>query len=273
MVKFLQALDEQQIHRHPDGATPIGVSSEESGLALCRFVAHVVRLTVDPQRIRPIGERARDAADAVRREKVLLVKRLTKKRFHPMSTEKREKPPFAAPRLIPTRNKRGHLRSFTEEPLKALAKDWELREDFRLDRLNCKERNQSDDREDLDGLDATVGHAHEVVVKAVVLIPEPDVFAAHLRHRFGDLQEVLEELRRHVLVKRPIMREFNRHAHHREREHRHPTRSVGLLQSAAAGEGLRAIEDADVVEAEESTLEDVSAGGVLSIDPPGEVEE
>ena len=39
------------------------------------------------------------------------------------------------------------------------------------------------------------------------------------------------------------------------------------------GSGVDAIEDADVVEAEEAALEDVVALGVLAVDPPGEVEQ
>ncbi|MDC4224173.1 MAG: hypothetical protein MPW15_08085 [Candidatus Manganitrophus sp.] len=38
------------------------------------------------------------------------------------------------------------------------------------------------------------------------------------------------------------------------------------------GSGGAAVEDADVVEAEEAALEDVPALGVLAVHPPGEVE-
>ena len=39
------------------------------------------------------------------------------------------------------------------------------------------------------------------------------------------------------------------------------------------GSGADAVEDADVVEAEEAALEDVAALGVLAVHPPGEVEQ
>ena len=42
---------------------------------------------------------------------------------------------------------------------------------------------------------------------------------------------------------------------------------------AAGGQRCAAVEDADVVEAEEAALEDVVAVGVLAVDPPGEVEQ
>ena len=56
-------------------------------------------------------------------------------------------------------------------------------------------------------------------------------------------------------------------------EERHPGRAVGLLEVAAGRQRRAAIEDADVVEPEEAALEDVVAGAILAIDPPGEVEQ
>jgi hypothetical protein len=52
---------------------------------------------------------------------------------------------------------------------------------------------------------------------------------------------------------------------------RHPRGAVGLVEVAAGGQRGAAVEDADVVEAEEAALEDVVAVGVLAVDPPGEV--
>ena len=48
---------------------------------------------------------------------------------------------------------------------------------------------------------------------------------------------------------------------------------VGLLEPALDRERRRAVDGADVVQAEEPALEDVVAGGVLPVDPPGEVQE
>jgi hypothetical protein len=48
----------------------------------------------------------------------------------------------------------------------------------------------------------------------------------------------------------------------------HPRRAVRLLEVAAGGERLGAVEDADVVEAEEAAREDVLSLGVLAVHPP-----
>src|SRR5205814_2836064 len=53
---------------------------------------------------------------------------------------------------------------------------------------------------------------------------------------------------------------------------RHPGGAVGLLQRAAGGQLRAAVEDADVVETQKAAGEDVAPGGVLTIDPPVEVQ-
>ena len=48
----------------------------------------------------------------------------------------------------------------------------------------------------------------------------------------------------------------------------HPGGGIGLLQDA--DRQVRAVDWADVIQAEEATLEQVVALGVLPVDPPGE---
>ena len=68
-----------------------------------------------------------------------------------------------------------------------------------------------------------------------------------------------------------VPRQLDRDLQHPLAVERHPRRAVGLLERAAARQRRRAVEDADVVEAEEAALEQVAAVGVLAVDPPGEV--
>ncbi len=56
-------------------------------------------------------------------------------------------------------------------------------------------------------------------------------------------------------------------------EESHPRRAVRLLQVPARRQRRAAIEDADVVEAEEASLEDMLAETVLAVHPPGEVQQ
>ena len=67
--------------------------------------------------------------------------------------------------------------------------------------------------------------------------------------------------------------EFHGEFQHVLAEEGHPGRAVRLLQVAAGGQRGAAVEDADVVEAEEAALEDVLAEAVLAVHPPGEVQQ
>ncbi len=120
---------------------------------------------------------------------------------------------------------------------------------------------------------AAVGQVQHVVVEAVGFVPHACVARAQMVDGVGDVEEVLPELARDVLVGRVLAREFQGDGHQVEAVHRHPARAVGLLDEAAAGQRLAAVEDADVVEAQEAALENVLALGVLAVHPPGEIQQ
>ena len=102
-----------------------------------------------------------------------------------------------------------------------------------------------------------------------MLVPQA-VFAGFV-HGAGDVQKMLEELAGDVLVGAIVFGQIEGEGQHVQAVHGHPTGAVGLFDDAAGGQRGGAIEDADVVEAEEASFEDVIAGGVFAIDPPGEV--
>ena len=70
-----------------------------------------------------------------------------------------------------------------------------------------------------------------------------------------------------------MLRQLERDAQHVQAVHRHPAGAVGLLDVAAGGQRRAAIEDADVVQAQESALENVVALCVLAVHPPGEIQQ
>src|SRR5439155_12187838 len=81
------------------------------------------------------------------------------------------------------------------------------------------------------------------------------------------------ELRREILVDGIVLGELERHRQHRGAVEGHPGSAVGLLEVAAGRQRLRAVEDSDVVEAEEAAGEEVLAFSVLAVHPPREVEQ
>jgi hypothetical protein len=82
---------------------------------------------------------------------------------------------------------------------------------------------------------------------------------------------VLKELGRDILVCPPILSQLESNVEHAQAVECHPASAVGLLQDTAGRKRLGAVKDADIVEAEETSLEQILAFHVLSINPPGKV--
>ena len=84
---------------------------------------------------------------------------------------------------------------------------------------------------------------------------------------------MLVELRRHLLTDGVVQRQLEGDLEHGLAVEGHPRRSVRLLEVSAGRQGSAAVEDTDVVEAQEAALEHVRAGRILAVHPPGEVDE
>ena len=67
-------------------------------------------------------------------------------------------------------------------------------------------------------------------------------------------------------------RELDSDLQHHRCEEGHPRGAVGLLQVAAGWQRAAAIEDADVIQAEEPSREYVVAIDILAVHPPGEIQ-
>src|SRR5207302_6861292 len=92
-------------------------------------------------------------------------------------------------------------------------------------------------------------------------------------HRLCDVHKMLKELAGHVFVSRVVESQLQRHSQQVERVHRHPACAVGLLQKSARGQGLGAVENTDVVQAQKAALKKIVPLGVLAVHPPGEVQQ
>ena len=121
-----------------------------------------------------------------------------------------------------------------------------------LERFDGKERDQADHRPHAQRDGAAIAGDQLVVVELILLVPERRSVFAHVVHRVGDAQEMLEELAGDVLVDRVVDRELECDAQEVQAVHRHPGGGVGLVEMAAAGKRFAAIEDADVVQAQKT---------------------
>src|SRR5215831_14739081 len=112
----------------------------------------------------------------------------------------------------------------------------------------------------------------DVVEETVFVVPHGVAAIAAMAHGPRNIEEVLPKLAGDVLVGGVSARELECDGQHVQRVHRHPRRAVRLLNVASGRKGRAAVEYADVVEAEEAALEDVHSFGVLSVDPPREIQ-
>ena len=135
-----------------------------------------------------------------------------------------------------------------------LLKPSSLAEHFRLEDRHRKQRNQPDHRADLQKMLRAIGQMQRVVVETVFLVPQRDALRCRVVHGLRDVDEMLEKFAGHVFVGRILARKFQRDGQHVQAVHAHPAGAVGLLEMAAGRQRRRAVEDADIVEAEEAAL-------------------
>src|SRR5690242_21272322 len=158
------------------------------------------------------------------------------------------------------------------EPLHAAFEAWQTLHDFRLERFHGEKWNGTHHRTDLEVVLAAVGEAENVVVKAVFVVPQSHTTLADVVHGMSNVDEVLEKFAGDIFVSHVFFCELQSDGQHVEAIHAHPTGAVRLLEMSARGKRGGTVENSDIVEPEETALEDVRAVGVLAIHPPGEVQ-
>ena len=245
----------------PDRAAPVRVAAEQSAVGFSRLILHAImhaRRTRSRRDDRgrsatsartPYGDR-NSLSSSMRRNSLVMRKA--------RASESRRRP--CAPSSFQRET------SFVEiRPVLAIHFDlapelWPLVDHFLIDDPDGEQRNQPDHRAQPHGDLLSGRHGQHVVEEIVLIVPEPDALAAHVGHRVGDVEEVLEELDGHVLVDRVV-------AAPSSMAMRSMLRLNIAIQAVPSdcsmcppvGSGARAVEHADIVEAEEAALEDVAA--------------
>src|SRR5438876_4564025 len=189
-----------------------------------------------------------------------------------LAVDKRQQPAHAAGRALRHLNVLRHVRMIVDKPLHAALEAGKTVDDFRLERLDCEERDETDHGADLKVVLFPVRQLKQVVVETVFFVPERDAVRAEVVHRMGNVDEVFEEFAGDIFVGGIFLREFERDREHVEAIHTHPACAVGLFEMATGWERRGAVEDSDVVETKKAALENVGALRIFAIDPPGEVE-
>ena len=240
------------------GPAPVRVAAEHAGVGLGRQVGDAVFLAAGVDDVGMVGMVARQRADAVRAEELVLVEHLRQHAAELGLVQDGSEPAARDAGLRRVVDRGAQLGTGVEEPLEPLAELGVLRQQLPLEDRGRAQGQQADHRPNLEPLGLAVGQAEHVVEEAVLLVPHARV-PAQVRHRRGDPQEVLAELEGHVRVVRIGHRQLDGDLEHVLAEQGHPGGAVGLFQVAAGRQRRAAIEDADVVQAQEAALEDVPA--------------
>eukprot|EP00053_Salpingoeca_punica_P018048 m.175423 g.175423 ORF g.175423 m.175423 type:complete len:782 (+) comp17347_c0_seq5:171-2516(+) len=286
VVVALEALDEEPVHGHPDRTAPVAVATKEVGVGLGRLVRDRVAFARQFQLKGLQLVLPGHAADAKRGEEFVAAQHCSKHAPEAVPRGQGKQIPLwlgalcravvCVELLAGFVDEEGDLLSqvmrVLQKPVKALLEARQLDNVLFLEHKACKERHQADHGPQLQSAAAARLVDEVVKVEARLLVPK-----SRLRLRsvegVADLHKVLEELAGNVLVRVVVLGQLEGNVEHGDAVKRHPGGAVGLLQPRARGQRLAPVKDADVIEAEESTAEDVLAVFVLAVHPPGEVQQ
>ena len=269
LAQSAERLDQEEARREPDRASPVRVPPLDLADGLGRLISDGVAGVL--KRVRLVG--LREAADPVRRQEFGLLPHPLGDPLELRLVQDRQGVGLVIPLVNRVHDVRHLLLAVLEEPVQVGAKILELVDPALFEPLDGEQGDQADERPDAELVVAAVGVAEDVVEEAVGLVPEGVVAVAHVLHGRRDVGVVLEELGRERLVDAVLLGEFEGDPHQVEAEHPHPAGGVGLFQHGAVGGPHAAVDDRDVVQAEEPSLEDAVALAVDLVDPPGEVDQ
>src|ERR1700757_4017081 len=111
----------------------------------------------------------------------------------------------------------------------------------------------------------------QIVEESVLLVPHFIVVLSDSIHGVRDPQEMLHKSEGDILVHRVVFRQNECDLQHVLAVECHPSCTVCLVEVTTRGKGSTAIEDANVIQAEESTGKNILPLRVLPVDPPVEI--
>eukprot|EP00659_Diplonema_papillatum_P003495 gene3494-biopygen3434 len=142
-----------------------------------------------------------------------------------------------------------------------------------LQHQHRKQRHQADDRTQPHRLTFTARTMQHVIEKLILLIPQAVSAIVNAVDRPGDVQEVLKELHRDIHIHDIALGQLQTDTHQVQRVRRNPRCAVRLVQLITRRQISRAIEQRNVVQPKKSALEQVAALGVLTVNPPGKIQQ
>ena len=188
-----------------------------------RLVVDAIGVTGDLQPERVLAMVLRDRTNAERTQEVLFVEGAREDAFEPLVIHDGEQHAAVEALVVERRDVGTERRRVLQEPQHPSAKLRDAQAHTRVADGDREERQQSDQRSNLQRNGAAVVEFEHVVVEAVFVVPQT-IFAGEAIQGVRDVEEVLEELRGDVFVDVILLRDFERHREHVERVDGHPAR-------------------------------------------------
>lgn len=275
-VVSLEGLNEQKGGREPNGTSPVGVTAKHGRVGIARDVVDSVSLAMDIHGVRMVLVELGQRSNTVFGQELVLVKHLLKNLDKSLLVHQRQKKSLTLTSLGHGSNVSTHnLTSVLDKPGQTLCEGAKSVENLGLQSDGSKQGNQTNQRShgDLLGVGAAVRDG--IVVEAISLVPQTMLGTVSTLEGHGicNEQEVLKELGSNVLVDESVLGKLKGNAQHVETEESHPSSSISLLQRSTSGERLGSVEETNVIQTKEASLEDVLTVEILSVDPPSEVEQ
>src|SRR5690349_10608724 len=170
VMEFLERLDQEEVDREPNGASPVRVAAEEPALRLSRLIVDSILIPIEPQRVGMIAMVAGERPDAIRRQKFRLVQHEAQHRSQTVPVDQRQESPDAGSRCERL-NIISKLWQIVDEILHPPFEARQRVDQLRVQRLHGEQWDQSHQGTHPHGLEPPVWHTQHVIVEAVSPVP------------------------------------------------------------------------------------------------------
>ena len=180
-------------------------------------------------RVQPVGliqVNAGERANPEVRQKLVRIQHAFQQTLHAVPTQQREQVCLIFSALAPPRNQVGEVGPVLQKPIQPLRKLRHGLKDFFIQHFHGKQRNQAHHGAHFHNHASVPRQADDIVEKLIFAVPQVDAFVIHVVHRTRDVEKVLKEFGGQALVGGVFLGQLQRHAHHVERKHRHPTGTI-----------------------------------------------
>ncbi len=102
-----------------------------------------------------------------------------------MAAQQRQQPALTVTARLPMRHQAGQIRPMHQKPFEPPPKSRQSFQQFRLEGLDRKQRDQADHGTDAQAHALIVGQAENIVEELIFIVPQAHIVAEHAAHRLS----------------------------------------------------------------------------------------